>query len=400
MRAEDAVAGRGVVAGVARFGRTLRAAGLEVGPGRIQDAVVALKAVEIESRQQVYWALRCTLLSRHGDIAAFDQAFVAFFESRSVQETEHPAAAPEQPGATGQTTSDERAVRQIEQMAEGEAEAEQDAEQTQEGMRFSAVERLRELDFARYTDEELRRAARLVDRIAAAVPLRRSRRLRAAAEGKAFDKRRTLRNAMRTDGYPIVSLWRQPRLVPRKLVFAVDVSGSMEPYARAMLMFLQAAVRAGRRVEAFTFGTRLTRVTKELEGRNPDRALRAATRVVRDWSGGTRIGPNLKALNDGSGGPGMTRGAVVVIVSDGWERGDIPALEREMARLRRTAHTLVWVNPLAGEPGYQPLAQGMAAALPYLDHFLPGHNLRSLETLAEVLEQLPLTRRRDSQLRR
>jgi uncharacterized protein len=398
--AADAVAGRGVVTGVARFGRTLRAAGLEVGPGRIQDAVVALKAVEIESRQQVYWALRCTLLSRRGDIAAFDHAFAAFFEGRSVQETEHPAAPPEQPGATGQTASDERAVRQIEQMAEGEAEAGQDAEQTQEGMRFSAVERLRELDFARYSDEELRRAARLVERIAAAVPLRRSRRLRAAAEGRAFDKRRTLRSAMRTDGYPMVSLWRQPRLVPRKLVFAVDVSGSMEPYARAMLMFLQAAVRAGRRVEAFTFGTRLTRVTKELEGRTPDRALKAATRVVHDWSGGTRIGSNLKALNDGWGGLGMTRGAVVVIVSDGWERGDIPALEREMARLHRTAHTLVWVNPLAGEPGYQPLAQGMAAALPYLDHFLPGHNLRSLETLAEVLEKLPLTRRRDSQLRR
>lgn len=396
----DAVAGRGVVAGVARFGRTLRAAGLEVGPGRIQDAVVALKAVEIESRQQVYWALRCTLLSRRGDIAAFDQAFAAFFEGRSVHETEHPAAPPQQPGATGQTASDERAVRQIEHMAEGEAEAEEDEEQTQEGMRFSAVERLRELDFARYSDEELRRAARLVERIAAAVPLRRSRRLRAAAEGKAFDKRRTLRSAMRTDGYPMVSLWRQPRLVPRKLVFAVDVSGSMEPYARAMLMFLQAAVRAGRRVEAFTFGTRLTRVTKELEGRNPDQTLRAASRVVHDWAGGTRIGSNLKALNDGWAGLGMTRGAVVVIVSDGWERGDIPALEREMARLRRTAHTLVWVNPLAGEPGYEPLAQGMAAALPYLDHFLPGHNLRSLETLAEILEKLPLTRRRDSQLRR
>ncbi|MGH2869934.1 MAG: VWA domain-containing protein, partial [Solirubrobacteraceae bacterium] len=282
MRAEEAVAGRGIVAGVARFGRTLRAAGLEVGPGRVQDAVVALKAVEIESRQQVYWALRCTLLSRHGDIAAFDQAFAALFEGRSVPDSEHPAAVPEQPGATGQTASDERAVRHSEQMAEGEAEAEQEAGETQEGMRFSAIERLRELDFARYTDEELRRAARLVDRIAAAAPLRRSRRLRAAAEGKAFDKRRTLRHAMRTDGYPMVSLWRQPRLVPRKLVFAVDVSGSMEPYARAMLMFLQAAVRAGRRVEAFTFGTRLTRVTKELEGRNPDRALRSATRVVHD----------------------------------------------------------------------------------------------------------------------
>lgn len=212
-----------------------------------------------------------------------------------------------------------------------------------------------------------------------------------------LDKRRTLQGAMRTDGYPVVCLYQRPRLVPRKLVFVVDVSGSMEPYARAMMMFLQAAVRVGRRVEAFTFGTRLTRVTRELGGRNPDRALKAASRLVRDWAGGTRIGANLKTLNDSCGRLGMIRGAVVVIVSDGWERGDIPALEHEMGRLRRTAQTVVWVNPLAGEPDYQPLAQGMAAALPYVDRFLPGHNLRSLETLAEVLEGLPLGRHRELQ---
>jgi uncharacterized protein with von Willebrand factor type A (vWA) domain len=160
-----------------------------------------------------------------------------------------------------------------------------------------------------------------------------------------------------------------------------------------MLMFMQAAVRAGRRVDAFTFGTRLTRVTHVLEGRNPDRALAAATKVVRDWAGGTRIGANLKVLNDVWGPRGLTRGAVVVIVSDGWERGDVPAMVREMQRLRRLAHTLVWVNPLAGEPGYEPLAQGMAAALPYIDHFLPGHNLNSLSALADVLESLPTRRR-------
>ena len=148
-------------------------------------------------------------------------------------------------------------------------------------------------------------------------------------------------------------------------------------------------VRAGRRVEAFTFGTRLTRVTRELEGRNPDRALAAAARVVRDWAGGTRIGANLEVLNDEWGRRGLTRGAVVVIVSDDWERGDIKGMVQEMKRLRRMTHTLVWVNPLAGEPGYEPLAQGMAAALPYIDHFLPGHNLNSLTALAEVLESLP-----------
>jgi uncharacterized protein with von Willebrand factor type A (vWA) domain len=383
-----------MIACLTRFGRVLRAAGLEIGPGRIQDAVLALGAVELDSRKQVYWALRCTLLSRHDDIEAFDQAFAWFFEGRSAEPEEQLGAAPEEPGGGGSPIREQGALRRIEQATERMEQGE-DAEETEGGMRWSAVERLRELDFARYNDEEKRQASRLVQGIAAAVPLRRSRRLRTATTGTAFDKRRTLRSAMRTDGYPMVCLWREPRYVPRKLVFVVDVSGSMEPYARAMLMFLQAAVRAGRRVEAFTFGTRLTRVTKELEGRNPDEALKAAGRVVHDWAGGTRIGPNLRALNDGWGRLGMTRGAVVVIVSDGWERGDIPALEAEMARLRRIAHTVVWVNPLAGEPGYEPLAQGMAAALPYLDWFLPGHNLRSLETLAHVLETLPAARRTD-----
>jgi uncharacterized protein with von Willebrand factor type A (vWA) domain len=349
----------------------------------------------MRSRAQVYWALRCTLVSRPGDIEAFDEAFARFFEGLPMEEVEAAEPPPQQPGAEERPSVSGGLAEHLESTVEGEADAEEGEEGAEAGMRWSAVERLRELDFARYDEEELRRASRLVERIAGAVPLRRSRRLRTAREGRGFDKRRTLRHAMRTDGYPVLCVWREPRLVPRKLVFLVDVSGSMEPYARAMMMFLQAAVRAGRRVEAFTFGTRLTRVTRELEGRSPDRALRAASRVVPDWAGGTRIGANLKALNEGCGRLGMTRGAVVVIVSDGWERGDIAALEREMQRLNRAAHTIVWVNPLAGEPGYEPLAQGMAAALPYIDHFLAGHNLRSLETLADVLETLPVTRRRD-----
>jgi uncharacterized protein with von Willebrand factor type A (vWA) domain len=390
-------AGRRLVAGLARFGRVLRTSGLEIGPGRIQDAVVALTAVDLSSRDQVYWALRCTLVSRHGDIEAFDQAFAGFFEEPWRDPPGAFEAPPQHPGQADAPRESPASLGSIDSVPEGESEDEEpeESEETEAGMRWSAVERLRELDFAHYGPDELRQAAGLVDRVAAAVPLRRSRRLRASGDRGAFDKRRTLRHAMRTDGYPVVCLWREPRLVPRKLVFVVDVSGSMEPYARAMMMFLQAAVRAGRRVEAFTFGTRLTRVTLELEARDPDRALKAATRAVRDWAGGTRIGANLQALNETCGRLGLTRGAVVVIVSDGWERGEIDVLAEEMARLHRTAHTTVWVNPLAGEPGYEPLAQGMAAALPHVDHFLPGHNLRSLEALAEVLEALPQTRRRE-----
>jgi uncharacterized protein with von Willebrand factor type A (vWA) domain len=193
---------------------------------------------------------------------------------------------------------------------------------------------------------------------------------------------------MRTGGVPIERAWREPKLVPRKLVYLVDVSGSMEPYARAMVMFLQAAVRAGRHVEAFTFGTRLTRLTPHLAGRDPDRALANAARAVPDWAGGTRIGENLKAFNDVWGRRGLTRGAIVVIASDGWERGDPTLLAEQMRRLHLAAHRVVWTNPLAGGEGYRPLVAGMQAALPYVDDFLPGHNLRALETLAEVLEEI------------
>lgn len=385
--------GEAIVTRLARFGRALRARGLEVGPGRIQDALLALTVVDIASREETYWALRCTLVSRHSDLAAFDDAFARFYEEARIdQATQPPGPAPREAELANRSAERSPAPAATTTEAPGQ-ESDEEPEAGEAGMRWSAIERLRELDFARYTEAELRESSRLIERIARAAPMRCSRRLRMAADGPVFDKRRTLRGAMRTDGYPIQRSWRRSRLVPRKLVFVVDVSGSMQPYARSMLMFMQGAVRAGRRVEAFTFGTRLTRVTRELESRNPDRALAAATSVVRDWAGGTRIGANLHTFNDRWGRRGLTRGAVIVIVSDGWERGEIPALVREMERLRRLSHTVVWVNPLAGEPGFEPLAQGMAAALPYVDHFLPGHNLNSLTALAEVLESLPTRHR-------
>jgi uncharacterized protein with von Willebrand factor type A (vWA) domain len=173
--------------------------------------------------------------------------------------------------------------------------------------------------------------------------------------------------------------------VPRKLVVLCDVSGSMEPYARALLLFVHALVRGGRSVEAFAFGTRLTRLTEELSGPDPERALVEAAKRVVDWSGGTRIGASLKAFNDLWGRRALSRGAVVTIVSDGWEREDAVTVGREMARLARCAYAVVWVNPLKGHPEYEPLAGGMRAALPYVDRFLPGHNLQSLEDLAGVL---------------
>jgi uncharacterized protein len=383
------------------FGRVLRSAGAEVGPGRLQDAMRALDAVDLRSRDEVYWALRCTMISHQKDLDAFDAAFGAFWERVQPLPREEDAspdlAMPSAPdeGAGDAALDRPAAERERTMLASGEDEsgAEQ-GEREPGGMAWSATERLRELDFAQYTQAELRAARRLMERVARAAPMRSSRRLEIAHDGRRLDKRRTMRAAMRTEGYPLARQWRRRRLVPRKLVFLIDVSGSMEPYARALTMFLQAAVRDGGKVEAFTFGTRLTHVTRELRGHDPDRALRSAARVVPDWAGGTRIGDNLKALNDRYGPRGVTRGAVVVIASDGWERGGAARLSEEMIRLHRAAHAIVWVNPLAGDADYKPLAQGMSAAMPHIDHFLPGHNLRSLEGLAEVLEALPAQGRR------
>ena len=194
-----------------------------------------------------------------------------------------------------------------------------------------------------------------------------------------------IRRSLRTGGDPVDRPLRARKDVPRKLVVLCDVSGSMDSYARALLLFLHAVVGTGRGVEAFAFGTRLSRLTPELATRDPDAALDKCTEAVVDWGSGTRIGASLREFNDVYGRRALSRGAIVLIVSDGWEREDPELVGREMAKLARAAYAIVWVNPLKGNPQYQPLAGGMRAALPYVDRFLPGHNLRSLEELAAVL---------------
>jgi uncharacterized protein with von Willebrand factor type A (vWA) domain len=216
--------------------------------------------------------------------------------------------------------------------------------------------------------------------------LRRSRRQQRArrATGRP-DLRRTVRRALGHGGEPLRRAFLEPAARPRRVVLLCDVSGSMEPYTRALVRFLHAAVVGRARVEAFALGTRLTRLTRALTSRDPDAALAAAASAVPDWAGGTRLGEGLRAFNDSWGVRGMARGAVVVVLSDGWDRGDPEALAEQMARLRRVAHRIVWVNPLKATAGYAPLARGMAAALPYVDHFVEGHSLASLETLAQVV---------------
>lgn len=378
MAVEDRDGSR-AAAGLVAFAGTLRELGLEIGVFRVELALKALDRVDASDREDAYWALRCALISGIEQAAAFDAAFAAMWDGAPVRL----ARGEEPPAAVPGSESSPARERLPQPDAAGAGSV--GGDEVSAGRRWSANERLRELDFREYGAEELSRAARLVGELARLLPRRRSRRLRPARAGAHLDRRATLRAAMRTEGHPVQLAWRHSSQRPRKLVFAIDVSGSMEPYVRPLMMFLQAARQASREVDAFAFGTRLTRLTDELGGRYPDTTLERVARAVPDWAGGTRIGDNLKRLNDVWGRRGVTRGAVVVIVSDGWERGDLELLRGQMERLQRHSHRLIWVNPLAGDPGYEPLAAGMATALPFVDVFLPGHNLRSLEALVAAL---------------
>jgi len=363
---------------IVTFGRVLREAGMEVGPGRIADALRGMDHVDIADQEQVFWALRTTLVARREDLETFDRAFAAWFLRRAG-------------GALQRRDVDPRSLhkdaKRVRRDPRGSREA-APAEGEPDSIGHSVHEILREKDFAAMSPEELVEARRLIADMATARPNRRSHRLRRHRRGRILDMRGLARDSLATGGDPVARRFRRRAETPRKLVVLCDVSGSMEAYSRALLLYLHAVVRSGRGVEVFAFGTRLTHLTAELKTRDPEQALaRAAGRVV-DWASGTRIGASLKHYNDVWGRRALTRGAVVLIASDGWERQDHELVGREMQRLHRAAYAVVWVNPVKGHPDYQPLAAGMRAALPHIDRFVPGHNLSSLEVLGGLLSQI------------
>jgi uncharacterized protein with von Willebrand factor type A (vWA) domain len=362
-----------IVRHVVTFGRVLREVGLEVGPGRVADALRGIGAVDLTRQEDVYFALRQTLVSRHDELDLFDRAFKAWFLRAPVLPPVRTAPSPVAQQTVGESLSDGAGSEEDDEMGDPLE------------LGASGHELLREKDFAEMTPDEYRRVRRLIAAIAGNRPLRDSRRRRSDPRGDRLDMRRLIRHSLRTGGDPVDRPYRARKEVPRKLVVLCDVSGSMDAYARALVLFLHAAVGSGPGVEAFAFGTRLSRLTPELGTRDPESALEKCTEAVTDWGSGTRIGASLKEFNDVYGKRALSRGAVVVIVSDGWERQDPDLVGREMARLARAAYAVIWVNPLKGNPEYQPLAGGMRAALPYVDRFLSGHNLRSLEELAAVL---------------
>ena len=363
------------------FGRILRGAGIAVHPGRLLDVVSALDHVDLRSRDEVYYACRALLVHGPEQIAIFDRAFDAFW---SVHTTDAPRS--------GDRRTQPRDAAAIEQLVAAAASVPDQADAaeatTERGLKiWSDAGGLSEKDFAALTDEEVAEASAALERLVWSPGERRTRRW-IRGRGPRLDLRRAIADSRRTGG-DVVRLARQRRRIrARPLVLLCDISGSMERYSRMLLRFAHAIARRHRRVEAFLFSTRLTRITRQLRTAHPDAALLAVARAVPDWSGGTRIGRAIKEFHQQWAGRVLTGGPVVLLVSDGWDCGDPGELAAQVARLQRRCHRLVWLNPLIGSIGYAPLTRGLQAALPFVDDFLPARTLTNLADLAVHLNTL------------
>ena len=373
------------------FGRLLRSLGLDVQAARTLDVAQAIAHLNLDvgRRSDFYHTLRCLLVHRSQDLALFDEAFRTFWrrppgerttqdlralgEQRRFGPPQVEQSAAEPPDST---THGGAAVTEIERVAP---------------LSYSAREVLRTKNFERFTEEEIAQARRMMAELRWELGVKRTRRW-IAARGPRLDLRRAIRSNLRYGAELVALPTRQRKTSPRPLIVLCDVSGSMERYSRMLLHFISCVADRTHRVESFLFATRLTRITRHLHRASPDEILRAVPRHVPDFAGGTRIGDALKAFHMQWARRVLGRGPVVLLISDGWDRGDPVRLAHEMARLQRSCHRLIWLNPLLGSTEYRPLTRGMQAALPYVDDFLPVHNLESLEALAEHLNMLPVHR--------
>ena len=365
----------GIVAVLADFAAALRARGVVVGSGDVLTYCAALARLDATDLTDLYWAGRTTLVSRREDIATYHETFLRFFlgENSSVAEL-----------FTLRENTFEAAIT-----APGTEGADEPDEQAPLGLAASAAEVLRHKTFTDCTEAELAALRRIMAAIRLTPPRRRTRRTVPARTGRTPDLRRTIRASLRTAGEPVALHWRARRVRPRPLILILDVSGSMADYSRALLQFAYSTRRAARKVEVFCFGTRLTRLTAPLHHRSPDEALRRAAALVADWEGGTRIGACLDEFVRAWGRRGLCRGGIVVICSDGLDRGDPDVLATAMHRLSRLCHRIVWLNPHKGnDPGYQPRTLGMLIAAPHIDELLSGNDLASLTEFAALLPTL------------
>jgi uncharacterized protein with von Willebrand factor type A (vWA) domain len=376
------------------FARRLQAAGVNVPAERLARFAEALVLVAPESRRRLYFTARAAFVADATELTAFNRVFAEVFGSLGDADIEPGdetlSSGPSTSNLPSQTRTREHPhglTGGVDRASTGRRSGEPGEEEMPVPSVASDQERLARKRFDALEPDELVQLRRLITRLAVATPTRLARRARRDNHGRRIDMRRTLRASMHTGGDPIRLARRRRRPVPRRLVLLCDISGSMEPYARIYLQFLAAAASGSGsgRHEAFAFATRLTRLTRALGSRNPDRAIQRAAAAAPDWSSGTRIGEALKTFNDRHARRGMARGAVVVILSDGWERGDPALVGQEMERLARLAHRIIWVNPRVASRGFQPRAGGMAAALPHVDALLAGQSLAALEQVVAAI---------------
>ena len=366
---------------IAGFIGALRAAGLPVPVGSTVMHAEALGHLPADP-DSMYWAGRVTLAHGPAEIEIFDAVFRDWWTGRHNQDTD---LLVDRRRTIGVDDPVDDPAEDTDGDGNGESAASADDADPEWSLRFSAIESLRSRDFAELDEAERQQLAALMNEVHLLGSLRRSRRRRAVRHGGRADLRLTIRTSMRTGGEPMHRRRTAPSRRPRRVVLLADISGSMELYSRVLMQFAHAAVVAGGSVETFALGTRLTRLTRELTIHDPDQALGRAAAAVPDWSGGTRLGAALQRFNDEWGVRGLARGAIVVILSDGWDRGEPSELAAQMQRLALVAHRIVWVNPLKASRGYEPTAQGMAAALPFVDDFIEGHSLDSLDQLSRLV---------------
>jgi uncharacterized protein with von Willebrand factor type A (vWA) domain len=374
------------------FGRVLRREGIDVHPGRLLDVVDALGYINIAARDEVYHTCRALLVHRREQLGVFDRVFAAFWRT-------HPDLGPDAANRPVEPRTSAAAIAATLALEDPSGVADDHETPPERGVKvWSDRGGLADKDFGSLTADEIVEARKQLSQLVWSPGVRRTRRW-ISGRGTRIDLRRAIADSLRSGGDVVTLPTRMRRTRPRPLVLLCDVSGSMERYSRMLLHFAHALTSRHRRVEAFLFSTQLTRITRQLCARRPDAALSAVSRSVPDWSGGTRIGPALKEFHHRWGRRVLNGGPVVLLISDGWDRGDPEVLRAQVERLQRRCHRLVWLNPLIGTTGYSPLTRGLQAALPYVDDFLPARTLTNFADLAVHLNTLAtrLTRGRGPQ---
>jgi uncharacterized protein len=389
------------------FGRILWEVGIDVGPGKMLDLAETLYYIDLTNKEDFYHALKCSLLAKHEQEAVFNQMFLYYWYMRDRQDKAGDAA----PGAARRDEkqmrlppselkrlaehmnapndqhnkdlkSEMRETERRRQAAEPDVAEKQDDEGDPQGTAYSAIEALRKKDFENFSWDEVQEAKKLMAEMRWQLGMRKTHRKAPARHGTSPDMRRIVRRNLKYGAEMLELTWRKTREKPRPLVIICDISGSMSLYSRLLLHFIHTISNGLLNVEAFVFGTRLTRITRQLKRRDVDDAVRDVSKSVQDWSGGTRIGDALHNFNH------QWARRVLLIISDGWDRGEAGVLDIEMDRLQHSCHRLIWLNPLLGSPDYRPLTVGMKTALPYIDNFLPAHNLDSLINLGNLLSTI------------